>query len=767
MSQLVEVVLTEVGVAGLLVTIPDSGKEGIVRWIEVSWDRSLGRKSFSGEVGDRLLAIVVAEKPTMGRYVNLSLRRTDDPWQTITNKYRVNQVVRGEVVGVRHFGMFVQLEPGIDAVIWPREAPLLRDELLEDVLAVGDKVQGIITEIEPKKRQLRMSLNKYLAGLNYDEYLSNLAQLPQSQLFQTAKVFAVGSSYEVKSKEQSLPQSVYHGSPLKLGRILVVDDNKNESDKVCDILEEAFVGIQIMCVADGKAALSEIATNDYDLALVDVVLKEENGILVADKLRERQSSLLVVFISNDPTAILKETTERTHQFPFCLKVKAEILETIDSLLAGRLPVYIVAPEKEDDTFISQLGMPNVANQSLSQVLGTHLERLVQEIDASYAMILEANSINRSVAFMSVFPPLSEKLRLEAVDGLYYSPVRNVVEEEQLFYREYINQAHDKEFRYFFPLLVFRSCLGVPLKIPGFATRHVLFLLFEKMPTVPSSSQEKVVVVAQLIEMALQQEQWLDYMRRYQQRYLLGQLLGSFVHELSNKLDVLGSSVDMMMPIVDKVADVSDPVERAMWLTQMKETAVELGHVKSDLKELVWAYSRLARGRLEAVDLNELAGKIKLQLEMQARERGVFIALQLSPLPSAKAIYSRLEQVGLNVVLNAIQQIKLQCDRLRSIAAEKGDKVPLFRNGLVVIQTRYNEADATHPLQLMIIDTGPGINYYRQEQVFLMDTSMRKGGHGLGLFISRNLVETMGGRLRLADSVMFMGSAFVIDLPIWS
>jgi signal transduction histidine kinase len=70
----------------------------------------------------------------------------------------------------------------------------------------------------------------------------------------------------------------------------------------------------------------------------------------------------------------------------------------------------------------------------------------------------------------------------------------------------------------------------------------------------------------------------------------------------------------------------------------------------------------------------------------------------------------------------------------------------------------------YPIQIIVIDTGPGIHYHQQERIFLLDTSTRRTGHGLGLYISRNLAETMGGRLRLVDSLMFIGSAFVVELP---
>jgi signal transduction histidine kinase len=47
---------------------------------------------------------------------------------------------------------------------------------------------------------------------------------------------------------------------------------------------------------------------------------------------------------------------------------------------------------------------------------------------------------------------------------------------------------------------------------------------------------------------------------------------------------------------------------------------------------------------------------------------------------------------------------------------------------------------------------------------MLDATTRADGRGLGLFISRNLAETMSGQLKLLDSIMFVGSTFVLELP---
>jgi signal transduction histidine kinase len=234
--------------------------------------------------------------------------------------------------------------------------------------------------------------------------------------------------------------------------------------------------------------------------------------------------------------------------------------------------------------------------------------------------------------------------------------------------------------------------------------------------------------------------------------------------LSNKLDALGG-VETLRAILQKATNATRETQRSKLLIDAEKRVEKLVQARADLKELVWAYSRMVSDDLEQVDTNAVVSKVKLQLETKAQEAKVRIILKkASDLPPAKAIQSRLEQVVANLVLNAIQQIEKQCYWMAQVAQQRNDQTLLMPGGIVIVQTRHKEPQSPYPIEIVVTDTGPGIHYHRQEKIFLMDTSTRSKGQGLGLFISRNLIETMGGRLRLVDSVMFMGSAFVVELP---
>jgi two-component system NtrC family sensor kinase len=128
---------------------------------------------------------------------------------------------------------------------------------------------------------------------------------------------------------------------------------------------------------------------------------------------------------------------------------------------------------------------------------------------------------------------------------------------------------------------------------------------------------------------------------------------------------------------------------------------------------------------------------------------VRIELQLDAKPSQViAVEAWLKQVCLNIMLNAIQQIAYK----------------RAGGGTLTVRTEYRPEDAM-PLKIYFVDDGPGIHAQHQERVFELGFTTKKDGVGLGLFISRGLVESLGGRVSVKESIMLVGTTFLVELPI--
>ena len=628
-----------------------------------------------------------------------------------------------------------------------------KDQLPEDVLSLGDQVLGIVKHYDRQKQRCELSLL---------EYLQQLPVAPSERLVVQEELFPATSWEKLKSsvRQQVASTAVeemrraYRPPMTHFGCALVVDDNPADCRRIHNQLIEEF-GIPVDMARSQEEAIAKVQADKYDIAVIDVRLGNAYGVTVAETLLALLPEMRVIFISSDPRAEQEIQKINGRTYPFVFKRTPEIVAQVDKERLGYMEMTKAdkAAFVGRGTFVQQLEMEAFTRQPLDETLQTMLEGLQAESGASYAIVLETDAANKLATIVATVPPLQTEILARSQDGLYYSPLREVVETASIFH-ETKHHEHEGRFRYFFPLLPYKACYGTPLTIPGFAPRHALFLLDEKRVTFAEDTIQKAELVAGFIKIALERSLLIDFMHRYEERYSQGQLLGSLVHELRTKLGGLDAQSKRLAAVLEAADD-----EKA------RDAAEKIVQTKNELHELVESYSRMAKGDSEAVDANSVVEKVHRQLETRAKEGGVTITQRLQPnLPPVTAIQSRLEQVVLNVILNAIQQIQRQAVKMVRLSEAGVGQPRILQEGAVLVETLCDESGPNGPIRIIVLDSGPGIHYEQQERIFRLDTSTRETGHGLGLFISRNLIETMGGTLYLADSIIFVGSIFVIEIP---
>ena len=127
-------------------------------------------------------------------------------------------------------------------------------------------------------------------------------------------------------------------------------------------------------------------------------------------------------------------------------------------------------------------------------------------------------------------------------------------------------------------------------------------------------------------------------------------------------------------------------------------------------------------------------------------------MDLAPgLPPVAGSAIRLQQVFVNLMLNAVQQ-----------TAPKMARWPEGR-GLLQVSTAW-QAEEERAVRVRFCDNGPGIHRQLWEIIFALGFSTRPAGTGLGLFIARSLMESMGGQVVVERSVIPMGTTFRVELP---
>jgi small subunit ribosomal protein S1 len=123
--------------------------EGLVHISEMAWGK-VSTPSDVVSVGDKVKVQVIGKKA--GKLA-LSMKQTKkDPWDTISKKYKKDDRVKGKVTNVSDFGVFVQLEPGVEGLLHVTKIPPNKK------FKEGDKVEVYIEEVDKKERKISLGL---------------------------------------------------------------------------------------------------------------------------------------------------------------------------------------------------------------------------------------------------------------------------------------------------------------------------------------------------------------------------------------------------------------------------------------------------------------------------------------------------------------------------------------------------------------------------------------------------------------------------------
>lgn len=135
------------------------GLDGLVHISEISWDKVTNPADFYG-IGDEVKVQIIGLEDD-GKRVAYSIKRLQkDPWEDVIKKYKVGQVIKGEVQKIVDYGAFVRIDEGLNGLIHISE---LSDDLILDpkeVVKVGDELDLEILSISPTERHLGLSLKR-------------------------------------------------------------------------------------------------------------------------------------------------------------------------------------------------------------------------------------------------------------------------------------------------------------------------------------------------------------------------------------------------------------------------------------------------------------------------------------------------------------------------------------------------------------------------------------------------------------------------------
>ncbi|MCC7270613.1 MAG: PAS domain S-box protein [Rhodocyclaceae bacterium] len=219
---------------------------------------------------------------------------------------------------------------------------------------------------------------------------------------------------------------------------------------------------------------------------------------------------------------------------------------------------------------------------------------------------------------------------------------------------------------------------------------------------------------------------------------MGEMATGLAHELNQPLSAIANFARGCIRRL-RSGDVA-PGDLIEPLEEVCEQAERAGEIMRHVRDFV----RKSEPRMTAVDINLVVRSVVKFTEHEARQNETVVTLQLAPeQPRVWADSIMVEQVICNLVRNAMEAMA----ETRTLRRE------------VVIRTVPHGEDA---VEVEVIDTGPGIDGAVIDQVFDQFFTTKPEGVGMGLSISRSIVESHGGSIR-AESRAGGGATFRFTL----
>jgi len=216
---------------------------------------------------------------------------------------------------------------------------------------------------------------------------------------------------------------------------------------------------------------------------------------------------------------------------------------------------------------------------------------------------------------------------------------------------------------------------------------------------------------------------------------LGQYSNELAHEIKNPLNAINIQMSLLEREIDK-HELRSTKELHEVVKVVKEEIERLNKLTKDCL----SFSKSGDLERKKEDIVKIFNELLALINPHADLNGIKISLRvLKDSPQILVDKDKLKQALLNIVINAIE-----------VMSGGGDINIIISN------------DDGY-LNISIKDTGPGISSEQHDKVFDLFHSTKSGGTGVGLAITKNIIQAHGGNIRFKE--LNKGAEFIIELPL--
>ncbi len=136
------------------------GVDGLIHITDFSWGR-INHPSEIVSIGDEITVQIIDYNKETSR-ISLGLKQlVDNPWQSIPEKYNVGDVINGKIVSIMNYGIFIELEKGIEGLIHISEISWTKNiQNLQDQYKVGDSLESKVLFIDANEQKISLGIKQ-------------------------------------------------------------------------------------------------------------------------------------------------------------------------------------------------------------------------------------------------------------------------------------------------------------------------------------------------------------------------------------------------------------------------------------------------------------------------------------------------------------------------------------------------------------------------------------------------------------------------------
>lgn len=515
-------------------------------------------------------------------------------------------------------------------------------------------------------------------------------------------------------------------SPEIPGSIVLVVDDEHLMREICtDILAQA--GFRVLTAADAQTALNQAQADPPTVILLDVMLPGMSGIEALTHFARVAPFAPVIMIT--AYASLQNAMEAVKHGAYDFIPKP--LEP-DTLVAS-----VNRAEERHRLLVENSRLVHTLQEKVAELSGLHqvasdmAKDLRQRMEARTAELQRSERLTESIithlasglmvadsggAITLINPQGVLTLRCQAAEVLGSKLTDLFPNAGELL--EVRGEPSQRELD-----LTLRDGSSIPL---GFSNSY--------LTDVHGNREGVIVVFRDLSEI----KQLRAELHRKDRLAAIGQVVAGVAHEIRNPLFGITSVAQILRQELDLT-----PTHRELVEAMFSETQ-RLNVLVSDLL----LFGRPSRLERKPIDLQQLLDSCCHLYAGQIRERSIELRKAYRPdLPVLAADQDKLKQVILNLFKNALE------------ATPPGGVVTVAAEGL-----KRDDHSEPNGIVVRISDTGCGIPPKDRERIFDLFFTTKPRGAGLGLSISRRIVEDHGGKI-IVDSHPAQGTTFTIELPL--